>query len=115
MSDIIFLKQLAIRKMVVDLAIPEKTIELVIAHSFNRARQAFHHHSSIEISGFGKFVVGKSRMKFKEEGYLKNMPKWEKEIADPNVSEAVKDIRRIWLEKGKRELEIINRLKDEKA
>jgi hypothetical protein len=53
----IFLKQMAIRKMAVDMAIPEKIVELVIAHSFKQAHRAFRENASIEICGFGRFVT----------------------------------------------------------
>jgi hypothetical protein len=47
-NDMIMLRQLAIRKLVVDLALPEKVIEVVLADAFNNAKKMFKECNSIE-------------------------------------------------------------------
>ena len=50
-----------INKLVVDLALPKKTIDAVVKHEFSRAVEAMKTNNSIEISGFGKFIFSKKR------------------------------------------------------
>ena len=49
-------KEQLIKEMVVDMAIPERIIDRVIAHQFNGVREALCDKDVVEISGFGKFV-----------------------------------------------------------
>ena len=50
-----FQKDLA-RRVTVDTAIDQKTVEAVIRHQFNKAAKAMLDNNSVEISGFGKFI-----------------------------------------------------------
>lgn len=54
-------KDYLIRKMAVNLMVPEKTIEAVISHQFNEANLAMRTNDSVEISGFGKFLFNKKK------------------------------------------------------
>ena len=83
----VFLKQMAIRKMVVEMAIPEKTIELVIAHSFKQAHKAFTENASVEISGFGKFVTRPLVTAREKAGYELKIAYWKNRLQEPDVTE----------------------------
>jgi nucleoid DNA-binding protein len=58
-----------VNKMAVDLFVPEKVINAVVAHQFDSARTALHNNNSVEISGFGKFLFNKKRAANKLRGY----------------------------------------------
>lgn len=51
-----------IRKLAVDIMIPEKVIEAVVVHQFSNALNAIPIHNSIEISGLGRFVLYKATL-----------------------------------------------------
>lgn len=51
------IKEYLIKKMAISLNMPEKDIDKVISHQFNSVNEAFRKVNSIEISGFGKFVI----------------------------------------------------------
>lgn len=51
------IKEYIIKKMAISLNMPEKDIDKVISHQFNSVNDAFRKVNSIEISGFGKFVI----------------------------------------------------------
>ena len=112
-DDVMFMKRLAIRKMAVDMAIPEKTVELVIAYTFKKAREAFHQHGSIEISGFGRFVLNKYHVKHRIMKIVTEIERWEEQLADPGIDERMKKNRLLWLEKVRRDLELIRTLTHE--
>lgn len=61
-----------IRKMSISMNIPLKTIEQVVKHQFEGINEAFRHHHTIEMSGFGKFVLNyKKAVKMLEKNYSK--------------------------------------------
>lgn len=53
-----------IKKIVVDTAIDEDTISDVLSFAFSRALKAFKTGNSVELSGFGKFVVNQRCAKY---------------------------------------------------
>jgi len=103
-----FLRQLAIRKMAVDLAIPEKTIELVLKHSFEGAREAFSDNRSVEISGFGTFLVTSMRVKKYRLIAGKQIAGWTRDLERDELSETKKENRKVFIAKVKRELKHVN-------
>jgi len=46
-----------VKEIVVETALDTKTVDAVISHQFALARQAIDKYNSIEISGWGKFVI----------------------------------------------------------
>lgn len=54
-------KQFIIRKMAVSLMVPEKTIEAVVNHEFNAMIEAMRTVSSVELSGFGRFLFNSTK------------------------------------------------------
>lgn len=114
MSDSpIFFRQIIIRKLVVDLAIEEKVIEKVLLHAFNGARKAFHEHGSIEISGFGKFVLGTGRIIHAKSRLTRRLKRWKEELESSETDEKMKQNRRYWIARAERDLGIIKKLKNE--
>jgi len=109
-SDAVFLKQIAIRKMVVDLAIDEKTIEQVLTHAFNGARKAFHSCGSIEISGFGKYTVSPRRVLEERRKIADKFAKWGKQLEDPTTDDMMRRNRLIWTERAQEDLDLIKTL-----
>ena len=67
-------KNFLIRRLAVEIMIPEKTIESVINHQFSGALDAMLHNNSVELSGFGKFIFNESKAK-------KHMMKWSSQEA----------------------------------
>jgi len=54
-------KNFLIRRMSVDMAIPEKVIEAVVNHQFNAMLDAMSTCNSVELSGFGKFLFNSKK------------------------------------------------------
>ncbi len=107
-------KDFLIRKMMVDLAIPQSTISLVIDHQFSGALQAMQKNDSVEISGFGKFLF-KTPIAYK---YLKNLEKMfdlcSKELENGPTEERAKTLKRI-LGTLSGSIELVQKRLDEKS
>ena len=54
-------KEWIIKKMAVNMVIPEKVIDSVVTHQFDSANDAVNVHKSVEISGFGKFYFNQKK------------------------------------------------------
>jgi hypothetical protein len=65
------IKEWLIKKMAVNMVVPEKVIDTVITHQFDSANDALNTCKSVEISGFGKFY-------FNEQKAAKQLVKWNK-------------------------------------
>ena len=100
-----FLRQIAIRKMAVDMAIPEKTIELVLKHSFEGAREAFHHCRELEISGFGTFLVDDNRVKSERIKASKQIEAWNRDLKRDDLSDKKKENRKLFIKQMEKDLE----------
>ena len=59
------IRDFIIRNLSTELMIPEKVIHDVVAHQFSGAREAMNWGTSIEFSGFGRFVFLTKRAKLK--------------------------------------------------
>lgn len=57
------LRRSIIKKLVVDTALPEETIKDVIMHEFDLVVEALRTCKTVEISGFGKFVLMENKAK----------------------------------------------------
>jgi nucleoid DNA-binding protein len=112
-NDMVMLRQIAIRKLVVDLALPEKVIEVVLADSFNDAKKMFKECNSIEISGFGVFLLGKHKIRRQKEKIVEDITKWKKELEDPNITKVMCDTRREWIRRTEERMELIKKLTHE--
>lgn len=54
-------KEWIIRRMAVNMVIPEKVIDAVITHQFDSANDALNLNKIVEISGFGKFYFNQAK------------------------------------------------------
>ena len=97
MDDMPALRRMLIRKMVVDMAIPEKTIEQVIAHEFDGVVKALARHKSVEISGFGKFQMKDGIVKKEIKKQREQIEFYRKQLEDSLLSEEKKERRRLWI------------------
>lgn len=111
-KEALILKQMAVRKMVVDMALPEKTIEKVLEHAFKGAFKAFRENGSVEISGFGKFVMRKKNTEFHKQRYYNQLASWRKDL-EGCTDETVIRKRNLWIAKVEGYLESIKRLEHE--
>jgi hypothetical protein len=62
-------KDWLVKKMSIDLVTKESVINAVVMHQFNSVNDALKNNKSIEISGFGKFVLLKKKAIRKLEKY----------------------------------------------
>jgi nucleoid DNA-binding protein len=62
-------KDWLVKKMSIDLVIKESIINAVVTHQFNSANDAFKNNSSVELSGFGKFIFNKRKAEKKLQKY----------------------------------------------
>lgn len=88
------IKSFLIRKLAVDTMIPEKDLEVVINHQFSSAIEATAIYNSIEISGFGKFLLNMGRAQRAMKKFLSLKEQYENALKEEGVSEK----RRITLE-----------------
>ena len=80
-------KEYLIRKLAVKMMISEKTLEAVINHQFNSANEAIKNNSSVEISGFGKFVFNHKKAVKKMEKMLSQKQLFESRLENVELSE----------------------------
>lgn len=80
-------KDYVMRKMSISMNIPLKTIETVVGHQFEGLNEAFRQHHTVEISGFGKFILNyKKTIKALEKNYSK-VKGCEKFLLDETLTE----------------------------
>ena len=106
-SDLPTLRRMLIRKMVVDMAISEKTIEQVIAHSFDSIVKALKNNRSVEISGLGKFELRKGILEKEVKHQRRQIEYYKKQLEDPLMSEIMKERRRLWIENHEQVIEYV--------
>jgi len=80
------IKQFLIRKLAVDIMVPESIIESVITHQFSSALNALPTNNSIEISGFGKFVFKLKIAQKKLIRYTEQLAYYNAQLEDENLS-----------------------------
>lgn len=82
----IFDKEL-IRRMIVDTAASEQVINAVLSHQFDSIGEALKVHDSVEISGFGKFMLSPKKVKKHEEKIVKRLLSHERTLASETLPE----------------------------
>ena len=70
------------KKMAIGMVVSERVIDQVITHQFNSAEDATRNNSSIEISGFGKFVFNMSKAIKRIEKLEKIKKNYEQQLAE---------------------------------
>lgn len=80
------IKDWLIRKLAVDLTIPERVVENVVTHQFENALEAMKENDSIEFSGWGKFYFKRQRAEWKMAKFLQQKQWYEGIVAEEDVS-----------------------------
>ena len=99
-------KDYLIRKMAVNLMVPEKTIEAVISHQFNEANVAMRTNDSVEISGFGKFLFNKKKAIKKMEKFL-SKKRWFENLLTTELTEKQRNRTMVILESVNNSIEFL--------
>jgi nucleoid DNA-binding protein len=73
------------------MVISEKVINQVITHQFDSAHDAFKNNSSVELSGFGKFLFNKKKAIKHVEKLKKIRTGYERMLAEDNMPEKKAD------------------------
>jgi nucleoid DNA-binding protein len=100
-------KDFLIRTLTIKLAMNNKVIEAVINHQFQAANEALDVNSSIEISGFGKFMFNEKKADKKIIKLLAKMAVAEKSMTDENVTEAYRKRASVIYTKTKDQLKLL--------
>lgn len=80
-------KSFLIRRIAVDLMIPQNKVEAVIDHQFRMALEALKCKESVEISGFGKFILNQKRVVWRWDKCMIQKKVMEDTINDPLTSD----------------------------
>ena len=83
-------KDFLIRTLAVKLAVNEKIIETIINHQFQSANEAMDLNHSVEISGFGKFMLNVKKAHRKMTKLINKRDTFEAALDDINKSDAEK-------------------------
>lgn len=76
-----------VRILSVDIAIPEKIVDAVVAHQFLSANEALDTNKSIEFSGFGRFVFNDKKAARKMVQLLKRLEIYSAQLNDINITD----------------------------
>jgi len=77
------LRKEIIKAIVVETALDTKTVEAIVSHQFASARDAIDKYNSIEVSGWGRFVICTSYLEKRigiQENHIVNMEKRRDEL-----------------------------------
>jgi len=75
---------------VVDKIISEDVISKIVQHQFETTLRAFTLFHSVEISGFGKFLLNDTRVNREMEKYRRMLNIYDERIQTPDISDAVR-------------------------
>lgn len=92
-------KDFLIRKMSIKLNMPESHIDAVITHQFQSATKALAEKSSVELSGFGKFLFNEKKAAKRLDKMMFFKETYEKTLADENATERKKQLAALKLQK----------------
>jgi len=101
-------KRNTIRRLSVDLAIPEKDILSVINWQFSSTEEALKKHSSVELSGIGVFIFSPNNAKRALRKCYNYINAYERELSSGEVSPKRETSLRLGIEVQKRFIEMIN-------
>lgn len=100
-------KDFLIRTLTVKLAMNNKVIESVINHQFQTANDALDCNTSVEISGFGKFVFNEKKAERKTLILLAKIERAEKDMMDEDATEACRKKASVIYTKTKDQLRLL--------
>ena len=81
-------KDFLIRTLAVKLAVNEKVIESIINHQFQSANEAMDLNHSVEISGFGKFMLNVKKAHRKMANLIKKRDTFQATVDDTSKTDA---------------------------
>lgn len=80
-------KNFVIRKLSVDMIIPESVIEMVVNYQFMTAIKETSTNKSIEISGFGRFLFNEKKALRTMAKYIDQLKMYREELDDVEITE----------------------------
>ncbi len=75
-------KNFLIRKLSVELQVPEKIVEIVVNNQFSTALEMMKTKNSVELSGFGKFMFNRKKAEKMMEKFLSQQNEFNRIIQD---------------------------------
>lgn len=81
------IKDFIIRRLTVDLGIPESTIKTVVDDTFTKAAKATFTNKSVEIAGWGTFYFSEKKAQRMVEKYKSQIALFSKILATPELSQ----------------------------
>lgn len=81
-------REYLVRILSVDMAIPEKVVDAVIAHQFQSANEAMDTNKSLEISGFGRFLFNDKKAVKKMATLEARLEQYTAQLEDNTLTEA---------------------------
>jgi len=88
--DSLSVKNFLIRKVSTELVISEVIVEAIVSHQLNGLTQAVKVTDAVELSGFGKFFLGRKSLARKR-GYLENTLKISKASLLENITPRMRE------------------------
>lgn len=74
-----------VRRMIVNTAVSEKVINAVLSHQIDSIGEALKLHDTVEISGFGKFILSPKKVKKMEIKIVKRLEAHKRTLSDENL------------------------------
>lgn len=102
-------KDFLIRKMSVKMIVPEYVIDAVVSHQFQSATQAMVDKKSVEISGFGKFLLKEKKAITRMEKYLSQKELFTYMSEDPSISQAKRESAKLKLNTALANIEVLKK------
>lgn len=104
-------KDFLIRKMSVKMIVPEYVLDAVVSHQFQSSTQAMVENKSVELSGFGKFILKEKKAVTRMEKYLSQQALFAKMVEDEELSAAKRESAKVKLRNVIANIEVLNKQK----
>lgn len=80
-----------VRRIVAQTAVPEETVKKILGHQFDSLIDALRHNNSVEISGFGKFILSPNKVNSKKKLYEGRINGYRKKADNPDTPPDVRE------------------------
>ena len=80
-------REYLVRILSVDVAVPEKIVDVIVNHQFQSANEAMDLNKSLEISGFGRFIFNDKKAVKKMVYLLKKLDAYTLQMQDNNMTD----------------------------
>jgi hypothetical protein len=80
-------REYLVRILSVDVAVPEKIVDVIVNHQFQSANEAMDLNKSLEISGFGRFIFNDKKAVKKMVYLLKKLDVYTLQMQDNNMTD----------------------------